>query len=213
MPMLIVAMVAMMTVGAACSSGGTHPQTASTKTTVTTGTTSSEPATTSSHPASTTTLGPPPAPGSIPFMPFAGTSPPDGVSPQGSGCTPQSRTTLPEGKWFGMLKAVDPAAGTIGFDLACIFVGDAANAAARADGATVVPVPNDHWIRNQSPLVYTLHAVPDVAVGVLGANGSAVEYHPTQQGLAAATPLVNGSWVWIEVTSGWVTAIQQQYIP
>jgi hypothetical protein len=146
-------------------------------------------------------------------MPFAGTSPPDGVSPGGSGCTPPSPTTLPDGAWFGMLRADNPAAGTIGFDLACIYFGDAANAAARADGATVIPVPNDHWIRNKSPRVYTLHAVPDVAVGVLGANGSAVEYYPTQKGLAAAAPVVNSSWVWIDVTNAWVIAIQQKYLP
>ena len=111
-----------------------------------------------------------------------------------------------------MLKAVDPAAGTIGFDLACIFVGDAANAAARSTGPRF-RWRNDHWIRNKSPQVYTLHAVPDVPVAVLGANGSAVNYYPTQKGLAAATPLVNGPWVWIEVTNGWVVAIQQQYLP
>jgi len=211
---MLVSAALLVTVVAACSSGTKSHTTASTQATVTTRTTATSQgtATTNASPsATTTTLGPPPPAGSIPFISFHGQSPPDGVSPAGSGCTPPSVTTLPDGSWFGMLKTVDPNAGTIGFDLACIYGGDAANAAAKADGEPT-PVMNDHYTRNKSTNIYTLHAVPGVAVGVLGANGSATTYYPTRTGLAAATPLID-TWVWVQVNRDWVVAIQQHYSP
>ena len=62
--------------------------------------------------------------------------------------------------------------------------------------------------------MYTLRALPDVAVGVLGANNSAVQYYPTKTGIAAARTLVESQdWVWAQVNHGWVVAIQQQYVP
>ena len=110
---------------------------------------------------------------------------PDGTSASGSGCAPQS-PTLPDGQWFGRLKAIDTTAGTIGFDLECFFVGDAANAAATADGQTEVPVPDDVYIRNESETVRTQHAVTDVAVGVLGSGGASTDYEPGLSGLSSA---------------------------
>jgi len=157
-----------------------------------------------------TTLGAEPPAGSIPFITQATISPPDGVSPAGSGCTPHSTTDLPDGRWFGTLKTVEPDTGKLGLDLACFYGGSAANHAARAAGYPV-PVPNDHFIHNTNN-VYALRAVSDLAVGLLGANHSAVTYYPTKTGLTAATPAINDS-VWINVTRGWAVAIQQQYIP
>jgi hypothetical protein len=104
------------------------------------------------------------------------------------------------------------SAGTIGLDLACLYWGDAANAAAKGDGVTPIPVPNDHYERNRSPLVYMQPAVPRVAVGVLGAGGSATTRYPTAYGVAAAKRLI-GAPVWIQISQGWVVAIQQQYFP
>ena len=170
-------------------------------------------ATTSTGPSGSTSTTPgtePPA-ASIPFIQHAASSPPDGVSPAGSGCRPPRPTVLPDGRWFGELKTVAPDAGTLGLDVACFYGGSAANAAAKAAGQHV-PVPNDIFISNTSPNVLTLHAVSDVAVGLLGANGSAVAYYPTKTGLEEATPVMS-NWVWVDVASGWVVAIQQQYIP
>jgi hypothetical protein len=213
-PTVVVASL-LLTVAAACGSSSKGHATGTTGATLPTRTTTTVPGTSTTGPGTaattTTTLGPPPAAGSIPFIDFAGTSPPDGVSPAGSGCTPPSATTLPDGTWFGMLKSVEPNAGTLRLDLACIYGGSAANAAAAADGHPT-PVMNDHYIRNRSANVYTLHAVPGVAVGVLGANGSAAAYYPNRTGLAAVMPLV-GTWVWVQVNRGWVVAVQQLFVP
>ena len=196
----------------ACSSTGrtSAPTTTAEATSVpsTIATTTLSTSTTTS--STSTTLGAEPPAGSIPFITHATISPPDGVSPAGSGCTPHSTTDLPDGRWFATLKTVEPDAGTLGLDLACFYGGSAANHAAKAAGYPV-PVPNDHFIHNTNN-VYTVRAVSDVAVGLLGANQSAVTYYPTKTGLAAATPAIN-DWVWIDVTRGWAVAIQQQYIP
>ncbi len=170
------------------------------------------PETTSSTAAktTTTTLGPPPPAGSIPFAELQ-PQPANSTAPSGSGCTPQT-STLPDGQWFGQLKAVDTTAGTLGFDLECFFVGDAANAAATADGQTEVPVPDDVYIRNESSAVRTQQAVTDVAIGILGSGGASTDYEPTAHGLSAAGPLIDHG-VWLEVKDGWVIAIQQQFFP
>ena len=142
----------------------------------------------------------------------------DGTSADGSGCAPGSATTLPDGLWFGVLTAVDTEAGTVGLDLACWFTGDAANAAAAADGQTEIPVPDDYYIRNQVHTIYTTRVVPEVAVvpldvtqgGPTGANGQ------TQTGIGAALTILESSpseLVWLQVTDGWVTVVQSQFTP
>ena len=214
--MILASAVAGILVLGGCSSGRSSRATSATTgaaagtATSSFGSSSSSP-TTSPARATTTTLGSPPPPGTVPFTRSAH-EPSDGVSPAGSGCTPRSLTALPDGEWFGILTSVDPAGQRIGLDLECLYWGDAANAAAKADGSTDLPVPNDHYQRNRSPLVYRQPTVPDVAVGVLGAGGSATAYYPTAHGIAAARALI-GRDVWIQVTQGWVTAIQQQYFP
>jgi hypothetical protein len=164
--------------------------------------------------STTTTVGSPPEPPATPIDYPSG--PDDGVSPDGSGCSPPSTSTLPEGTWFGVLTGVDPAAVTVSFDLACLFTGDAANAAATEDGFSEIPVPNDYWIRNANPLGYTLPAVPDVAVVTLAGPGysepaatqtglDGVDWHGTEPGT-----FWRG---WIVVDDGWVTVVQQQFFP
>ena len=152
-----------------------------------------------------------------PSTPIAITTLADGTSPDGSGCSPGA-TTLPDGIWFGVLKTVDTKAGTVGIDLACWFAGDAANAAAVTDDpGAEVPVPNDYYVRNQVPTVYTTHATPDVAVVPLeaSAGGPSGLNGPTQTGVAAATGILNSpsQLVWLKVTDGWVTVVQAQFTP
>jgi hypothetical protein len=210
---LAIAVISMMIVGG-CS---TKKETASTTSTPSIAGTSSTSASTSASTSSTSTTKPAPAPPAVPITIPAST---DGTSPDGSGCAPPPGPVLPDGIWFGTLKAVDPGAGTIGLDLACWFTGDAANAAATADGQTDVPVPNDYYIRNKVKLVYTLRAAPTVQVLVLakgpdGTIGSSLG--PPSTGIAAATDLLGDSQipglVWVQVTDGWVVVVQQQYVP
>ena len=163
---------------------------------------------TSAAPATSTQPTPPSVPISIPTST-------DGTSPDGSGCTPPEGTKLPDGIWFGVLKAVDPSAGTISLDLACWFSGDAAQAAT----GSASPVPNDHYVRNENPKVYVLPTVVKVAVvplaqsaggGLSGGSG------PAQTGVAAAQSLIGSEstgYVWVEITDGLVTVVQAQFTP
>jgi hypothetical protein len=196
-------------VGTGCSSGG--DERASTDTTISEKTTVAPD--TTGQASTTTTLGAPPPAGAVPFVDLATASPNDGVSPAGSGCAPGTITTLPDGSWFGALRSIDAAAGTLGLDLECLYTGDAANAAATAAGEAEVPVPNDVYVRNESPTVRTLHVVPDVAVAVVTLElVGGVQFEPTKTGLAAADSLVDHP-VWIDVKNSWVVAIQEQYFP
>ena len=169
------------------------------------------PTATVAEPASTTSA-PVPAAGAIPFI----TSPSgDTVTtgPEGSGCSPSSAIELPDGLWFGWVRSVDPVGSTMGLDLACLYFGDAANAAAAAAGVTEIPVPDGTWIGDVSKNVYTLRLVPDVTVGVVPESFSNGEnLVPGGSGAAALTPTL-GRGVWVEVTDGWVVAVQQQYLP
>ena len=116
---------------------------------------------TSAAPATSAQPTPPSVPISIPTST-------DGTSPDGSGCTPPEGAKLPDGIWFGVLKSVDPTAGTIGLDLACWFSGDAAQAAT----GSASPVPNDRYVRNENPKVYLLPTVAKVAVVPLAQSAS-----------------------------------------
>jgi hypothetical protein len=210
--------LALVVVAGACSSSKKAESGATSvapATSVATATTAAPATTDTSSKPTTSTTKPAPKPPTTPITIKTST---DGTSPDGSGCSPSS-ATLPDGTWFGVLKSVDPQAGTIGIDLACWFTGAAANAAATADDpAAEVPVPNDYYIRNQVPTVYTTHAVPDLAVvpleetpgGPTGGNG------PTQTGVAAASTILNSQTpklVWVQVTDGWVTVVQAQFTP
>jgi hypothetical protein len=51
--------------------------------------------------------------------------------------------------------AVDAEGEQVTIDVVQFFFGDAATEAARADGSTDLPPPNDHWIRNVNPELRT----------------------------------------------------------
>ena len=205
--------IALAAAAVACSDGD-DPTPATTTTTVaatsSTGGTTTPPSSGSTS-SSTTPPGPPPTAPTMPLTIPAGT---DGVSPDGSGCSPSSATTLPDGTWFGVASSDGT---TVSLDLACFFSGDAANAAALADDpAAEVPVPNDYYIRNQVPTLYALPLADAVATLVLSSPGS-TDFQPQADGpaeaaaaIGAATPPVR---VWVVVDAGQVTAIQQLFLP
>jgi hypothetical protein len=182
----------------------------STATSGTTTTVASPTTSLASTPSSTTAPVVPPVPILIP-------SKNDGSSPDGSGCAPPNGETLPDGIWFGDLKAVDSAAGTISLDLNCFFTGQAAAKANQQDnGGAGDPVDNDYYIRNKVKRVYTLRAVSNVAVLELTAMGGG-PLGAAQSGLNAASASLNhfnNLWIgWIQVSGGQVVVIQQQFVP
>jgi hypothetical protein len=123
---------------------------------------------------------------------------------------------LPDGIWFGDLKAVDVGASTVSLDLNCFFTGDAANNAAAADGSTEIPVPNDYYIRNKVKKIYVLPVVANVAVFKLSAGGGGPLVAAGNGPAAAASMLseFNNSWIgWLQVAGGKVITIQQQFVP
>jgi hypothetical protein len=174
-------------------------------------TTTAAPTTTSTAAPTTTTTQPP-----TPPTPITITTPADGTSPNGSGCSP-SGSTLPDGTWFGYLKSFDTAAQTFGLDLACFYVGPAANAKA-AELGKETPVPNDYLITNQSETVFTVPAWPNVQIVPLDHVGGGFSggLAPASTGLANAQKILDTPAppiVWVQVTSGKALVIQAQFTP
>jgi hypothetical protein len=131
---------------------------------------------------------------------------------------------LEDGRHFGYVRSVDVDAGTLEFDLAYFLSGEEANAAYQAAGGTG-PVPNDHFVVNDNPLLRTLPLAPDVRLRLLDWNhccetffngdlalfGQAIE----EQGDVTDGDLIyrgQSQW-WITVENGVVTEIEEQYSP
>lgn len=129
----------------------------------------------------------------------------------GSGCTPSSETTLPDGRWYGLVASASEA--EIEFDLACWFTGEAAASAAEEAGEESPP-PNDYFVRNNNELTRTL-AVADgteVVFYVSGDPDSQVQGDVAAwRGILEDRGATFG--VWIETSEGEVVAIEEQWVP
>ena len=188
---------------------------ATTTTTLPPTTTSEAAPTTTTLPPVTTTLEPTTiAP--VPFYSVAGygifpdplLTPADG---HGSGCAPPG-DVLPAGIWFGFARAV--SSGDLTFDLACFFTGDAAVAAATADGEEAF----DFYIRNQNPKLFTVPLDPAGTAYWLDATAADITPLP----IVMTDWPVNGGYtpcpgeycsVWLFVNDGEVTELVEQYLP
>lgn len=120
----------------------------------------------------------------------------------GSGCTPGDGT-LPDGWWYGSLDG--PVTDEVTFDLACHYVGAAAEAEAASRGDEVL---NDYYVVNENEALRTIPVAEDATARCveMGAVVSEVECDPTE---------VDGSmWaVWLRVADGQVDRIVEQYAP
>jgi hypothetical protein len=128
----------------------------------------------------------------------------------GSGCKPGDGV-LPDGDWFGY--AMERAAGSLEFDLACWFDGDAAIQAAAEDGEESPP-PNDYYVRNVN------EQTRQVPVG----DGVEVVFYPDGDP-SNETTVEYGEWdalvvergyelgVWIVVEEGEISGITEQWVP
>lgn len=133
----------------------------------------------------------------------------------GSGCSP-GEGPLPDGIWFGMARAGD--ATTVQFDLACFFVGEAANAAAAEDGVDEIPVPNDYYIRNENPTTRMAPVGAEAVVHSLGASiDDGYERISWSEWLTAREGFMtcpgDSCLVWLFVNGGAVTEVVEQYTP
>ncbi len=181
---------------AACVSAEATPPT--TNPTVTTTTT---PVTTTTAPVTTSTTAP------------TTTAPVDTNSlAEGSGCTPGTADSLPDGEWFGLVD--EAAAEEIDFDLACWFSGDAAARAAAEDGQESPP-PNDYYVRNVNPTLRTLSVADDASVTWLPSPGD-----PATEETVSYSDWLDGRQardfqpgVWLTIEDGAIVDIREQYVP
>jgi hypothetical protein len=131
----------------------------------------------------------------------------------GSGCTP-GPGPLPDGRWFGFVDSIDPAAMTIDFDLACWFTGEAADIASGDDGGEV-PVPNDYYIRNASDQIRTLDFGENPSIRYLASTGDPTTLTDTTVDAWAAARAGDAfrPGVWLTVQFGRVVAAEEQFVP
>lgn len=137
-----------------------------------------------------------------------GTGEPLGDSPtfhedaaSGSGCTPGGGE-LPDGWWYGLISTAPTT--TLGLDLACFYVGPAAQAEAASRGDEV---NNDYYVVNDNPAVRTLTVAS-------GASAECVDLDPTLDMVECTPAEVAADWtVWVRVVDGEVDRILEQYLP
>jgi hypothetical protein len=129
---------------------------------------------------------------------------------EGSGCTP-GQGELGDGRWFGFVPAT--TSGTVEFDLACWFTGDAATRAAAEDGEE--SPPNNYYVRNVNETTRTLDVAADASVVwyPLGGDPTSEEtttYPDWLQGVEERGFMFG---VWLEVDDGAVVSIHEQWVP
>lgn len=129
---------------------------------------------------------------------------------QGSGCTPTSETTLPDGRWFGLVTSTTES--SIEFDLACWFTGDAAIAAAESAGEE--PPPNDYFVRNNNELTRELPVAQDAEVTFYLSGDPTSEVQgdvPAWRGILNDRGIPFG--IWVQTSGGEVTSVEEQWVP
>ena len=173
-----------------------------------------------SQPASQPAPGPSAKPASSPAQDAPAAAAPFGAAPAAQAARPNPATpdsSLADGRHPARITAVHPATKQVTIDVVQFFFGDAATEAARADGSTDLPPPNDHWIRNINPGLRTLPVAADapVTVNILSSDetGDSQTNSTISLSKLAAYGDVQGSLFWITTRSGAVTGIAQQWMP
>jgi len=134
----------------------------------------------------------------------------DPLAAEGSGCTPGT-DTLPDGEWYGGVRGFDEQG--FSFDLACLYIGDAAAVAASEDGEESPP-PNDYYVRNENDQVRMLSVDSDTPVtwytsgdpnsDVTGTYAAWIEFLATQESYLG---------IWVTVEDGAVVEIAEWWVP
>jgi hypothetical protein len=143
----------------------------------------------------------------------------------GSARAPTPAATLEDGRHFGFVRSVDPAAGTMEFDLAYFLSGKEADQAYQEATGDTGHVPNDHFVVNDNPMLRTLTLAPDVHLRLLDWNHCCETFFDGDlslfaQAIEQQADVTDGDLVyrgqsqwWITVENGLVTQIEEQYSP
>jgi hypothetical protein len=136
-----------------------------------------------------------------------------------------SDDVLSDGRHFGYVRSVDPAARTIEFDLASFLSGNAADRAYQEATGDTGPVPNDHFVVNDNPMLRTITLAPDVRLRLLDWNRCCDAFFDGDlslfaQAINTQSDVNDGDLIyrgqsqwWITVRDGVVTQIEEQYSP
>jgi len=132
---------------------------------------------------------------------------------------------LEDGRHFGYVRSVDVEGRTISFDLAYFLSGEEANQAYQEATGDTGPVPNDHFVVNDNPMLRTLTLAPDVRLRLLDWNNCCDTFFDGDLALFAEAigehaDVTDGDLIyrgqsqwWITVENGVVTEIEEQYSP
>lgn len=139
--------------------------------------------------------------------------------------SPSAAPSLEDGRHFGYVRSVDPAAGTIEFDLAYFLSGKEADRAYQEATGDTGHVPNDHFVVNDNPMLRTLTFSPDLRLRLLDWNHCCETFFDGDlslfaQAIAQQADVFDGALIyrgqsqwWITVKDGVVTEIEEQYSP
>jgi len=134
-------------------------------------------------------------------------------------------SALEDGRHFGYVRSVDVDGGAIEFDLAYFLSGEEANQAYQEATGDTGPVPNDHFVVNDNPLLRTLPLAPNVHLLLLNWNNCCDTFFDGELALFAEAireqaDVTDGDLIyrgqsqwWITVEKGVVTEIEEQYSP
>jgi len=183
-----------------------------------------EPAVTTGPTGATAVTGPTQPSGPTATGSTGGTGPTEPTS-EDLGCGTSAPETLPDGRYFGFVKDVDTASGTMSFDLACFYTGDEANQQAAMRGDEV-PVPNDVYIVNDNPKVRDMTLSPSPELLLIDWNTCCkTRSGATLDGFATAIDgkgfteidgwKYNGqnSPYWVTIEGGDVVLVEEQFLP
>ena len=136
-------------------------------------------------------------------------------------------TILPDGIYFGHVEGLDTVSGAMALDLACFYTGEEANRQAASAGEEV-PVPNDYFIVNQNTKIRNLTVDPSATPKLMLIDwnrccdprpGADLDAFASSRGSKRFVEIDgrlyagNVSYYWVTVEDGFVTRIEEQFLP
>ena len=120
---------------------------------------------------------------------------------------------LVDGRHPVIIKTVDPAGGSITFDLIQLYFGEEARREELKDHDTPYPAPNDVYSRNVNPRLRTLPVLGGATITVLDDDYAPLHEPVSLAKLAAVMPRQGSMPFWITVRDGQVVKIAEQFVP